>query len=122
MSAKKPRQTGPTKAKRSPPTENRAEFRASAPRKANAQEQPKAEPEKLSALDAAAKVLGEQGESMTCNELIDVMAARGYWNSPAGKTPAATLYAAIAREIATKGNQTRFAKIGRGQFVLKIRS
>src|SRR5207248_11722487 len=39
---------------------------------------------KLSALDAAAKVLGETGQAMTCKELIAAMAAKGYWTSPGG--------------------------------------
>jgi hypothetical protein len=28
---------------------------------------------------------------MTCKELIGAMAAKGYWTSPGGKTPEATL-------------------------------
>ena len=47
------------------------------------------------------------------------MAGRGYWTSPAGKTPAATLSAAIHREIANKGHQARFRKVQRGKFVRK---
>ena len=47
---------------------------------------------RLSALDAAAKVLAEEGRAMGCQELILAMAARGYWTSPGGKTPSATLY------------------------------
>jgi hypothetical protein len=43
---------------------------------------------KLSALDAAAQVLAEAGTAMTCQELIEAMAAKGYWTSPGGKTPA----------------------------------
>jgi hypothetical protein len=73
----------------------------------------------LSALDAAAKVLGETGRAMTCPELIAVMAAKGYWTSPAGKTPAATLYAACLREIQTKGEGARFSKTERGKFALR---
>jgi HB1, ASXL, restriction endonuclease HTH domain len=72
---------------------------------------------KLSALDAAAKVLQESGQPMNCQEMIQAMAAKGYWSSPAGKTPAATLYAAIAREIKIKGKDARFTKTERGQFV-----
>jgi hypothetical protein len=75
-------------------------------------------PPKLSALDAAAKVLSETGRAMTCQELIDAMAAQRYWTSPQGRTPHATLYAAIAREIQTKGAQARFRKTARGQFSL----
>ncbi|MBZ0172999.1 MAG: hypothetical protein K8E66_11500 [Phycisphaerales bacterium] len=33
-----------------------------------------------------------------------------------GKTPAATLYSAIIREIARKGKDARFAKTERGRF------
>ena len=73
---------------------------------------------KLSALDAAARVLGETGQAMTCQELIAAMAAKGYWSSPAGKTPQATLYSALAREIKTKKDQARFRKAERGKFGL----
>ena len=45
---------------------------------------------KLSALDAAAKVLQEAGQPMNCQDMIAAMAAKGYWTSPAGKTPAAS--------------------------------
>jgi hypothetical protein len=69
----------------------------------------------LSALDAAAQVLGETGGAMTTKELIGVMAARGYWTSPKGQTPHATLYAAILREIQAKGAASRFAKVGRAR-------
>src|SRR5688572_5496234 len=67
-------------------------------------------PKKLSALDAAAKVLEEAGQPLNCTQMIEAMAAKGYWTSPAGKTPAATLYAAIAREIKLKGKDARFTK------------
>jgi len=73
--------------------------------------------QKLSALDAAAKVLQESGQPMNCPEMIAAMAAKGYWTSPAGKTPAATLYAALLREIKIKGAQARFHKTARGHFV-----
>jgi HB1, ASXL, restriction endonuclease HTH domain len=71
---------------------------------------------KLSALDAAARVLAETGAPMGCKELIGAMAGKGYWMSPGGKTPAGTLYSAIAREIATKGDLARFTKAGPGRF------
>jgi hypothetical protein len=70
---------------------------------------------KLSALDAAARVLAEAGQPMTCQEMIDAMAAKGYWSSPGGKTPAATLYSAILREL-SKGTESRFVKTERGKF------
>jgi hypothetical protein len=71
---------------------------------------------KLSALSAAAKVLSESKEPMNCKELIETMAAKKYWTSPSGKTPAATLYSAIQREINTKGKESRFKKTDRGHF------
>ena len=71
---------------------------------------------KLSAIAAAAKVLIESGEPMNAKQLIEAMAERGYWTSPGGKTPEATLYAAIAREIKTKGDQSRFTNPDRGLF------
>jgi hypothetical protein len=53
---------------------------------------------------------------MNSQEMIAAMTAKGYWTSPAGKTPAATLYAAILREITTKGADARFTKTDRGKF------
>jgi hypothetical protein len=74
---------------------------------------------KLSALDAAVRVLGESGRAMSCPELIVAMAAQGYWSSPKGRTPASTLYSAVLRELQTKGEQARFLKTQRGRFALK---
>jgi len=71
---------------------------------------------KTSALDAAARVLAESGQPMTCQEMIAAMAQRGYWTSPGGKTPQATLYSAIIKEIAMKGANSRFRKADRGKF------
>ena len=71
---------------------------------------------KLSALDAAAKVLSEANEPLNTKQMIEAMAAKGLWTSPGGKTPHATLYSAILREIATKGNEARFKKTDRGHF------
>ena len=75
-----------------------------------------AKPKKLSAIDAAARVLDEAGEPMNCQDMIKAMAEKGYWTSPGGKTPAATLYSAILRELQTKGNDARFKKTERGKF------
>lgn len=74
---------------------------------------------KLSAIDAAAKLLADGGEAMNCKELVEAMAAKGLWTSPGGKTPHATLYSAILREINTKGNDSRFKKTERGKFAAK---
>jgi hypothetical protein len=72
----------------------------------------------MSAIDAAAKVLGEAGEAMNCQEMIKTMGEKGYWTSPGGKTPSATLYSAILRETQTKGSDARFKKADRGRFTL----
>lgn len=74
---------------------------------------------KLSQLDAAVKVLGEAGTPMTTKAMIEAMAAKGYWTSPGGATPAQTLYSAILRELQKKGADARFTKVDRGQFTLK---
>ena len=73
----------------------------------------------MSALDAAAKVLSESKEPMRAKEMIERMAAKGYWKSPGGQTPAATLSAAMTREINTKGKIARFKKVDRGLFAAK---
>lgn len=69
----------------------------------------------MSGLDAAAKVLADAGEPMRSRELVNTMIERGLWKS-GGKTPWATIYAAIIREIAAKGDQARFRKTDRGLF------
>jgi hypothetical protein len=73
---------------------------------------------KLSALDAAAKVLGEAKEPLNSKAMIEAMATKGYWTSPGGKTPHATLYSAILSEITKKGKESRFRKADRGHFGL----
>lgn len=75
-----------------------------------------AEPERpLSGLDAAAKVLSDAGEPMRVGEIFGVIQKKGLWKSN-GKTPEATLYAAIIREIRDKGVDSRFEKKDRGLF------
>ncbi len=74
-------------------------------------------PKRVSALDAAAQVLAASGEPMRAKEMIAAMEAKSLWKSPGGKTPEATLYAAIIREIAAKGEKARFMKHDKGVFV-----
>ena len=74
---------------------------------------------RLSALDAAVRVLTEATEPMNCRQLIETMTEKDYWQPKnAGKTPANTLHAAISKEIKVKGTDSRFEKVGRGQFAL----
>jgi HB1, ASXL, restriction endonuclease HTH domain len=82
--------------------------------KAKKAKEPKAK--KVSAIDAAAQVLAGSKEPMNCMALVEAMATQGLWESPAGRTPHATLYSAIIREIATKGAESRFMKKDRGMF------
>lgn len=70
-----------------------------------------------SGLDAAVAVLAESGKPMTTKEIVDRMLATGLWTSK-GKTPAATIYSAIIREISLKGKASRFRKTGPGRFAL----
>ncbi len=73
-------------------------------------------PKRVSAIDAAAEVLRKSGEPMNARDLIAAMTKQGLWTSPKGKTPHATLYAAMLREINDKGGKARFKKTGRGLF------
>ena len=78
-----------------------------------------AQPKRVAGIDAAARVLAEEGKAMSCGDLIATMAAKKYWSSPGGKTPSSTLYAAIAREVKTKGAAARFQKAERGKFEVR---
>ena len=81
---------------------------------AKAKKEPKVK--KVGALDAAAQVLAASKEPLNCKAMIEAMAKKGLWTSPGGKTPWATLYSALIREIALKGKESRFVKKDRGQF------
>jgi len=70
---------------------------------------------KPSGLDAAARVLAESKEPMGVKEIVEAAFTKGYWKSD-GKTPHATVYSAIIREIAAKGKESRFKKVDRGRF------
>ena len=69
----------------------------------------------MSGLDAAAKVLADAGKPMRIGQVMEVIVKKGLWKSN-GKTPEATLYAAVIREIAAKGVDARFVKKDRGVF------
>jgi len=69
----------------------------------------------LSGLDAGAKVLALAGKPMNTKQMVEKMLADGLWKT-GGKTPAATIYAAILREVRAKGKDARFRKVERGKF------
>jgi hypothetical protein len=87
----------------------------SKPKRARAKKEPKAK--RMSGLDAAAKVLEESGEPMNVKQIVELAESKGYWKSPGGKTPWATVYSAIIREVKTRGQDARFRKAERGRFV-----
>ena len=72
---------------------------------------------KPSGLDAAVTVLAEAGTPMNTADMVKRMLETGLWKT-GGKTPAATIYAAIIREISVKGDASRFRKTDRGHFEL----
>jgi hypothetical protein len=80
-------------------------------------EAPPAAAKPMTGLDAAAFVLKESGEPMRCKVMVEQMLQRKLWTT-GGKTPSATIYAAILREVATKGEKARFKKTGKGTFAL----
>lgn len=73
---------------------------------------------KIGCLDAAILVLQEEGRPLRADEMIPLMSERGYWTSPGGKTPEATLSSSIGVEIREKKKESRFVKVGRGLFSL----
>lgn len=85
------------------------------PKATTAAKKPATTNKPMSGLDAAAKVLADAGEPMRAKALVDAMISGGLWKS-GGKTPHATIYAAVIREIAAKGDAARFRKTDRGLF------
>lgn len=96
-------------------TTKKAAKAAKTPKAAKAKATKPATDKPLSGLDAAAKVLADAGTPMRARELVNTMIERGLWKS-GGKTPHATIYAAMIREIAAKKSAARFRKTDRGLF------
>jgi hypothetical protein len=92
-----------------------AEKPAKASKGAGAKADKPAKPKEPSGLDAAHAVLVDAGEPMRCGDVVEKMLATGMWKT-GGKTPSATIYAAIIREISSKGTAARFKKTDRGLF------
>ena len=89
----------------------------SGPKKSNGIAKPD-KPKKLSLLDAAVQVLATSDEPLNTKQLVEQVTEQGLWQPGAGKTPAATLYSAILRELKTKGDESRFTKVERGKFAV----
>jgi hypothetical protein len=58
------------------------------------------------------------GGPLNCKTIVERAIEKGLWKT-GGKTPAATVYAAMLREIQKKGDAARFRKTERGMFTLK---
>ena len=81
--------------------------------------QPAQPAKRVSGLDAAAQVLAGSDTPMSAKQMVEAAATQGLWQSKSGKTPEATVYAAIIREIAAKGAEARFVKTDRGLFAAR---
>jgi short subunit dehydrogenase-like uncharacterized protein len=88
--------------------------------KAKPKPAPAAPAKKFSQIAAALAVLKTATEPMTTKAMIEAMTERGLWTSPGGKTPSATLYASLIRELAKKGDAARFVKAAPGRFAAKV--
>lgn len=86
------------------------------PRAPKASKAKPAGPKKVSLIDAAYAYLAETGTPAKPKDIVTALAESGAWSTNTGKTPDATLSAAIGREIATKGDAARFRKVGPGTF------
>lgn len=73
----------------------------------------------MSLLAAAAAVLADATVPLNVRQILDQITERGLWSSPKGKTPSATLAAAILRECKAKGDAARFEKAERGKYRLR---
>jgi hypothetical protein len=110
-----------TKKAAAPKSTKTAKAKKAAPAKAaRAKAAGEVKEKRLSAIDAAAKVLAVSKTAMNAKEMIEAMAAKKLWKSPGGKTPSATLYSSVIREIATKGKDARFVKAERGKFAANV--
>jgi len=109
--AKKPTRanTAATVAKAKPKASTKAKPAEKATRPKQA-----AKPKRVSGLDLAAKVLADAKEPLQAKTIAERAIAAGWQTT--GKTPHATLYAAMIREIAKKGKEARFKKTDRGLF------
>lgn len=73
-------------------------------------------PKKLSLIDAAAQVLATSTEPLNVKQMVEQVTVKGLWSPGSGKTPSASLYSSILRELQHKGDQARFRKVERGLF------
>lgn len=75
----------------------------------------------VSQLDAAYVALSKAPAPLSIPDLLAAIKKGGLWKSENGKTPGATLSAALIREIAKKGSDSRFRKTAPGRYAAVIR-
>jgi hypothetical protein len=66
--------------------------------------------------EAAIRVLAETKRAMSAKELVEAMSRRGYWTTPKGKTPHATVRTELRREMHKTG---RIIQPARGLYALR---
>lgn len=94
--------------------------RRNAAKAATAKNETKTDAKGLSLLSAAIEVLKESAEPLNCRQMVEAVKAKGLWTPGAGKTPEQTLYSSIKREIASKGDASRFVLSQvKGHFALR---
>ena len=115
-SAKKPRMSASAaRAEGAARTKAAKPAKTAKPTPAKQAKAPKADkPNHVSLINLAAAILADAKSPMNCKEIV-AKAFEAGWTTT-GKTPTGTLNAAIIREIAKKGDQSRFKKVGRGLF------
>jgi hypothetical protein len=108
LGAPKPRATGEKATKATAGKDAKASTKDAKPRKKR---------DGLSGLDAAAQVLGRAKEPLDAKTIAERAIAAGWKTN--GATPNSTLYAAMIREIAAKGKESRFIKADKGRFTAR---
>lgn len=110
-----PKSPAKTRKSKKPATTRTKKTKATKPK----EPKPKA-PKKASGLDLAAKVLEASKEPLSAKEIADRVIRAG-WQTD-GKTPHATLYSAMLREMNTKKKEARFIKVDRGRFAFNSKA
>lgn len=114
---KKSARTNKTAAKGTSKTGDRGKSRKPATRTNARKSNGDSGPKRKGILDYATEILAKAKEPMSCKDIVEKAQAAGWTTS--GKTPHATLYAAIIREISKKGKDARFEKVDRGRFRIR---
>ena len=118
--SRKPAAKRPTRAKAAKPAPSPKATPAAPQTPGTAATGPAAPPPKrMTCLDAAHAVLVRLNKPMRVRDLVEQMIDRELWSSPAGLTPESTLAAAIGRDIAKRGAESRFRRVDRGYFAAR---